>query len=135
MSATVRCGLQGGSWVSVRNNLAPSFLLPTAQIHTGTHHTHKCSHSHINEDEEGGRETNRYKRFCLLDRGLRVSQLQRDSLLGRLNCFNLGEISATGRQGLIKLAKRATLIPDKPEGLVFSAQHPEHSRQEKWRVC
>ena len=56
MSATVRCGLQGRSWVSVRNNLASSSLLPTVQIHTGTHHTHKCSHSHINEDEEGGRE-------------------------------------------------------------------------------
>ena len=127
-------GFRDRSWVSVRNNLASSSLLPTPQIHTWMHHTHKCSHSHINKHEEGGREANRYERFYLLDRGLRVSQLQRDSLVGRFKCFNLGEISTTGRQGLIKLAKRATLVPDKPEGLVFSAQHPEHSKQEKWRV-
>lgn len=115
------CGPQGGSWVSVRNNLASSSLLLTPQIHIWTHPTHKCSHSHINKHEEGGRYTNRHKVFYLLEPGLRVSQLQKDSLLGRLKCFNLGEVSATRRQGLIKLAKRATLVPDRPRD-VFS-QH------------
>lgn len=133
MSAIVRCGSQGGSWVSVINNLASSSLLLTPQICIQTRPTHKCSHSHINKHEEGGRQTNRHKGFYLLERGLRVSQLQRGSLLGRLKSFNLGEISATGRQGLIKLAKRATLVPDEPKGLVFSAQHPECSREETWR--